>query len=114
MLEQRNVLRFLEPLAGERRQPVHVAAAVRQRSAHADLEPLLEVDEIDLPVQLLVVQLVEDGSPDLVRFQGDPVERWQFVFRLYFAFEGHVTVGTVHDTSHVHESTGTSRWRWNE
>jgi hypothetical protein len=97
VLEQRHVLRLLEPLARERGQPVDLAVAVGQRSRAPDLEPLLEVVEVDVTVQLVVVQLVEDGPAHLVRLQGDPVDRRQFVLGLHFTLDCHGPVGGLHE-----------------
>ena len=88
VLQQRNVFRLLESLAGEAVQATTVAAVDFARTichldAHADLEALLEVHEVDAAVQAVVVELVEDGAAHLVGLEGDPVERRQFVFGLH-------------------------------
>lgn len=97
MLQQRHVLRPLEPLARERSQPVHLATVpVLHRTRTPDLEPLLEIVEIDAPEQPIFVQLVKHRTSDLVRLQGDPVDRRQLVLGLHLPLDGHRAVRRLH------------------
>lgn len=82
MLQKRYVLRFLESFAGEALESVDLVVTVRHVTAHADLESLFEVGEVDVVVQTIVVQFIEDGTPHLIRFQSDPIKRRKFVLCL--------------------------------